>query len=496
MPKTELTLAGAFLALHAVVIAMFPQHAMMVSYPFLIAAPLLATATMLRRCFIDGFALYKGWILAAISMLLWTLGMLMSAGAELLLDTHNLTPAVIMLVYIQYGVPITYAASGAHEERESVIVRITDAVMAMTLGGMFYLYTFSLASLHGQTDAHNAQRVVLMFDLENLFLAVCCTIRYLAAESYQARRMFGVLTIYTVSYLVAALYYNHVLALDEAHAGSYPALWVIEIPFLLAAAFGWRGAVFTGFTSPRLQWIRIVRSGSPLMLALAVLLTSLLVLQIHFYVAVAGIVIALIGYGLRSTLTQARHIEMEDALRHDRDELEDMALEDSLTQTPNRRAFDLALHREYARAVRTGQPVALLMIDIDHFKWINDRYGHLTGDHCLRTIATELRKVLRRPTDLLARFGGEEFSLLLPDTDLPGAQAIAALVNAAVRKLAIANPDNLDGIVTVSIGVAISLKNGEETPIDLLMRADKALYQAKHNGRDRVEYADMPEANA
>lgn len=495
MPKTELTLVCAFLALHAIVIAMFPQHAMTVSYPFLIVAPLLATAAMFRRCLIDGFALHKGWILATASMLLWTLGMLMSAGAELLLDAHNLTPGAIMLVYIQYGVPIAYAASGAHEERESVTVRVTDAVMAMALGCMFYLYTFSLTSLHGTTGADNARRVVLMFDLENLFLAVCCTIRYFAAETYQARRLFGLLTIYTVSYLVAALYYNHVLALDAAHLGKHPALWAIEIPFLLAAAFGWRCTLFTSIASPRLRLIRIVRSGSPLMLAMAVLLTSLLVLHSHFYIAVAGVIIALVGYGLRSTLTQARHIETQDALRHDRDELEDMALEDSLTQIPNRRAFDLALQREHARAIRSGQPVALLMIDVDHFKWINDRYGHVAGDHCLRTVATELRKVLRRPTDLLARFGGEEFSLLLPDTDLQGAQAVASLARAAVRKQAMANPDNHDGIVTVSIGVAISVKVGSETPVDLLMRADKALYAAKRNGRDRIE-ADLPKTGA
>ncbi|MFC5743278.1 GGDEF domain-containing protein [Dyella tabacisoli] len=496
LPKIELALACAFLALHALAIAVFPQHLMAVSYPFLIAAPLLATGTMLRRGLIDGFALDKGWILAGASMLLWTIGMLMSAASELLLDTHNLTPGAIMLVYILYGVPITYAASGANEERESLVVRTADAIMAISLGYLFYLYTFSLTSLHGAPDSKHAQLVVLMFDLENLFLAVCCTIRYFAAETYQARRLFSILAAYTIAYLIAAIYYNHVLALDQANVGSYPALWVIEMPFLLVFVLGWRYALPASMTPRSPMLIRVIRSGSPLMLALAVLLTSLFVLNSHFYLGVIGVIVALIGYGVRSTLTQARHIAVEDALRHDRDELEDLALEDSLTQTPNRRAFDLALQRECARAARSGQPVSLLMIDIDHFKAINDRFGHLVGDQCLRMIASELRKALRRPTDLLARFGGEEFAILLPDTDLAGAQAVAALVRTGVRAQAIANPDSRHDIVTVSIGIAVSVMSADETHTDLLARADKALYEAKRNGRDRIEHAALPEANA
>lgn len=487
LPKIELALAGAFLALHVLVVALFPQNDMTLSYPFMIAAPLLATLVMLRRCWLDGFALHKGWILVAASMLLWTLGMAMSAASELLLDSHNLTPGAIMLVYIQYGVPITYAASGANEERQSKVVRAVDAAMAVALGYLFYVYVFSLTTLQGAADTDHARQVVWMFDLENLFLAFCCVLRYFAAKGHREGRLFGVLAIYTVAYLFAALYFNHALALEAPRVGGYRALWVIEVPFLLLAALGWRCVIPPLARRPRL--VRIVHSGSPLMLALAVLLIALFLLRNHFYLGVGGVVVALVGYGLRSTLTQARHIASEDALRHDRAALESMAWEDGLTGALNRRGFDHALQREYARALRTGQPLALLMIDIDYFKRINDRYGHLVGDRCLQALAAELHKLRRRSTDLLARYGGEEFALLLPDTDLAGATAVAMQVRETVRGLAIVNADSPFSIVTASVGLAVSAIHGDQVATDLVARADEALYEAKHSGRDRIAYA-------
>ncbi|MFC4763922.1 GGDEF domain-containing protein [Dyella koreensis] len=487
LPKIELALAGAFLALQVLVVALFPQNDMTLSYPFMIAAPLLATLVMLRRCLLDGFALYKGWILVAASMLLWTLGMAMSAASELVLDRHNLTPGAIMLVYIQYGVPITYAASGANEERQSKIVRAVDAAMAVSLGYLFYVYVFSLTTLQGAADADHARQVVWMFDLENLFLAFCCVLRYLAAKGHRESRLFGLLAIYTVAYLFAAVYFNHVLALQAPQVGGYRTLWVIEMPFLLLAALGWRCVIPPVLHSPRLA--RIVHSGSPLMLALAVLLTSLFLLRQHFYLGVAGVVVALVGYGLRSTLMQARHIASEDALRHDRAALESLAWEDALTGTLNRRGFDHALQREYARAQRTGQPLGLLMIDIDYFKLVNDRYGHLVGDRCLRELAGELRKLCQRSTDLLARYGGEEFALLLPDTDLAGATAMAVKVRETIRGMAIVNADSPFGIVTTSVGLAVYPMSGDQVATDLVARADEALYEAKRSGRDRIAYA-------
>ena len=160
-----------------------------------------------------------------------------------------------------------------------------------------------------------------------------------------------------------------------------------------------------------------------------------------------------------------------------------LATRDSLTQTYNRGYFTERLDAEAVRAARTGQPLALLMIDADEFKRINDRFGHPTGDHVLQRIAEACGESLR-PYDLLARYGGEEFVVLLPETSLQQACEVAERVLAAVARLRL---DTLAGepfTVSVSIGVAV-LASTDVGSSALLQRADTALYQAKHDGRNR-----------
>lgn len=160
-----------------------------------------------------------------------------------------------------------------------------------------------------------------------------------------------------------------------------------------------------------------------------------------------------------------------------------LATRDSLTQTFNRRYLIERLEAEAARAARTGQSLAVLMIDADQFKGINDRFGHATGDRVLQHIADACAASLR-PYDLLARYGGEEFVVLLPETTLPQAGEVAERVLAAVSQM------KLDAVagepleVSVSIGAAV-LASTDAGGSALLQRADLALYQAKHNGRNR-----------
>ncbi len=172
--------------------------------------------------------------------------------------------------------------------------------------------------------------------------------------------------------------------------------------------------------------------------------------------------------------------------------MERLSLSDSLTGLANRRAFDQALQREHARRQRTGTPLSVLLIDVDHFKSVNDRYGHATGDDYLRTVAQVLRKKAARSTDLAARQGGEEFACLLPDTAAADAQALAERIREAMGRLALPNrpPGALaaDGQLTVSIGVS-TLESGRATAEELLEQADVQLYAAKRAGRDRVHSA-------
>ena len=163
---------------------------------------------------------------------------------------------------------------------------------------------------------------------------------------------------------------------------------------------------------------------------------------------------------------------------------------DSLTQVANRRRFDEYLLKEWKRSRREQSPLAVIMCDIDYFKDFNDRYGHPKGDICLRQVAQAIKQTVKRPADLVVRYGGEEFAVILPNTDLIGAEQLAEKIRLAVRRLHTPHAaSGIDTIVTLSLGVAAIIANSETSKDDLISQADRALYQAKHNGRDQVAIA-------
>ncbi|RWX74674.1 diguanylate cyclase [Neorhizobium lilium] len=171
-----------------------------------------------------------------------------------------------------------------------------------------------------------------------------------------------------------------------------------------------------------------------------------------------------------------------------------LAMTDGLTGLANRRAFDEALESEWLRVRRTKGRLSLLLIDLDHFKGFNDHYGHQVGDDCLRAVASAIQEALQRPADLAARYGGEEIAVILPNTDLAGAVAVAVSVRSAVEALCIPHVVTGAGAekVTISVGVATALSAvgaSIQMPAGLLRAADTALYKAKNNGRNRVETA-------
>ena len=160
---------------------------------------------------------------------------------------------------------------------------------------------------------------------------------------------------------------------------------------------------------------------------------------------------------------------------------------DGLTGVFNRRYFDKQLAMETARSVRNQSPLSLIMLDVDFFKLYNDRYGHQMGDDCLRQIAPMLKAGLRRPADLVARFGGEEFACILPETDFHDAMTLANELERSVRKLNIPHEDSKNaGVVTISLGVSTLSLSMEGDPAALLAAADAQLYRAKNLGRARV----------
>ena len=166
-------------------------------------------------------------------------------------------------------------------------------------------------------------------------------------------------------------------------------------------------------------------------------------------------------------------------------ELRAMAMKDGLTAIPNRRSFDERLDDEWRRGVRGGQPLSLLMIDIDHFKLYNDHYGHLEGDSCIRAVAAALSDVASRTTDMVARYGGEEFAVLMSDTDAGAAQVMAERCLQAVAALGMPHLKSQHGRVSISVGVSTVLPARDASPDSLIGQADKALYAAKREGRNR-----------
>lgn len=162
-----------------------------------------------------------------------------------------------------------------------------------------------------------------------------------------------------------------------------------------------------------------------------------------------------------------------------------LAATDSLTGLPNRRRLDQVLRQEWARAQRNRKPLAVLMVDVDHFKAFNQRHGHAGGDHALREVAKTIELCIRRPADLAARYGGEEFQVVLPETDLAGARLLAERIRASVEALAPLGEDNES--VTVSIGIGLYQPGTQDDLASVLGAADEAAYRAKAKGRNRVE---------
>jgi diguanylate cyclase (GGDEF)-like protein len=185
----------------------------------------------------------------------------------------------------------------------------------------------------------------------------------------------------------------------------------------------------------------------------------------------------------------ARNLEVRSRLSFLESRLiAELAQRDSLTGTKNRRVFDEHLNHLWRRAVDNRCPIAVILIDIDHFKAYNDRYGHQAGDRTLRKVAQSVQRFVRRPLDLLARYGGEEFAIILYDVDGEQARDMADRIRHAVGELSIEHRGSpTSSLVTISVGAAAVEPTADRSPGGALQLADQALYQAKVQGRNRVE---------
>ncbi len=323
---------------------------------------------------------------------------------------------------------------------------------------------------------------------------------------------FSILSANLLTTLTLALHIQAIMAFQHARALA-PPVWLVWLPVPLSVALAWlflhddhwrnilvatvQSALAIMLASqawaPRLQGPRltgrlVVIAGSVLLATTLLIRTGFMVSQSDwdthynvpdqvqtatYFIVMAVLLLNSMGFVL---------MQMEESIARQHE----LATHDVLTGVFNRRALMDALERDMAQTTRDGTPLTLLMIDIDHFKRVNDRHGHLVGDEVLRQVAQRTQQRLRR-SDLLARYGGEEFLALLPNTDQTGATVVAEAIRLSMEEKPIMVQQTAIP-VTVSIGVHCHQPHSAHQAAEPLIAAsDEALYRAKHNGRNRVE---------
>ena len=458
-------LALLYVLCHGLVVAFWPGTAGGGSFAFLTAAPLLAAAACLWRAQRDRAAL--GWRATALALLLWAGGMGFNMVDALSAGRSNITPSASLLLYVLYGVPLVFILARARRERWTI--SLIDGLMAALLGVLFFVHTQSFAD-RIDIDSGALANMQHMFDIQNLCIAAFAVVRWLAGDAPERRVFFRALALYALGYLVVAYYINHYTA--EQSFGAYNDL-LIDVPFLLLAGLALRQSPVPGrVLHPRLS--RLVQAGGPMILPLLLLVVGTLVVDHARPLAVAGFVVATLGFGLRSMLLQIDLLERQAGL-------DQLARQDGLTGVANRRQFDTVLQAEWNRARRSGTELALLLVDIDHFKAFNDQHGHPAGDRCLRAVAAVLQAPAGRAADSVARYGGEEFAVIVPGSPLSGVLALAERLRMAVEALSLP-----EGPVSISIGVAYLHPPATASADQLLADADAGLYAAKRAGRNQV----------
>jgi diguanylate cyclase (GGDEF)-like protein len=499
-----LPLALVFAALEEVCAAVPALNTTSASYAFKIIASLSTVlACIWRGRRVSGRSRIL-WALLAAGLASWSFGMMLSAWEELVEHLNFDHASISDFAFFFYGVPILFALSLPVEGMRSPVFRWLDGIQATFAGYLAYVTIFSALPFTGIPVAPLPTRLIaLTYNLENLMLAAFCVLRLIASpRDGGEERFYRTVSLFLVSYGVCSAIFNHNSMLTHGHTESS---LLADAPFLLLTIL-----ILTMRAQPKARetaapfgsrvhqnaLVLFVDNGSPILFTLALLALGMVVLKTNFTLGIVGISVALLVYAVRTTILQMHYREAQLELQEARDRLEEISLRDSLTGVANRRCFDQVLETEWRRAMRTKYPLSLLLIDLDFFKNINDRFGHPQGDRALVAVAKALRSVVTRSGDLVARYGGEEFAVILPETTQESAQELALKMQLAVSKLMIENPTDLGPYLSISIGATLYLFPEEGSPSMLVEASDRALYRAKEAGRNSIAHASMSEVGA
>jgi diguanylate cyclase (GGDEF)-like protein len=494
--------AGA-ICLHALLNTLFPNAGFTISYLLWSIWALLATIACLWRAFHCPPSIRTHWRLAAASLLFITVAAVIEAPAEIFLKAVPAFASIGDFFFFSAFVPILLSISLPDEGVFDRFTFLLDSVQAAACSVLAFTVLFGVFPFTGQTaQAMSYAPLEFVYDTEYLVVVLLAALRlFLGTRNESDRYFFRFLLLYTSLYAVTSGIYNHYVGKYSLTNGMDALNDIPSAALALAAIFApsadtsqsRRAARTSRASRPGLvRLVRLIDNTRPVVLSLALIGLSAIVAIRHRAVAFAFIFGAFILYSLRASRLQGKIEHAQAELEQSNNRLTEIALLDGLTGISNRRRFDQFFSMESERARRARQPLSLLLIDVDHFKHINDAYGHPAGDECLIHIARLLSATLNRPADLIARYGGDEFAVLLPGTGSPGASTVASRIRTSMAEDVAAGASYA---TTLSIGVATWNAEQNSSPDGLIDAADRALYAAKNNGRDRIELSDLHSPN-
>ena len=482
----------AVLGLHAVLLVVLRAHPVTASRLCTAGVAALATLCALWRARQLAPRERATWLWAATGIFLWALAHAVETFIGASSSASNLGVDRSDFIYVIAAFPLLMAFSTT---RETESIQTIFYLKWLQIGLAFVLTYYCL---YGMSRSAEGAATVMgrIYAVVCVLLALMAAMRLFVWETLEERRSLRTICIFLWIYLPVELGMDYATLHWHLRAGSMAdLLW--SIPFIVT---GWRTLTMPidepqarsrkAFRGSRL----LVGTLCPMLITTGIFALAASVTSQHLVFGLSAIFVLLVIQGLQSGVLQLNYLsgqtqllEREHDLKSANEALKELSQLDPLTSIPNRRRFDVALDETWRTGVRKKHSIALLIIDIDFFKGVNDLHGHPYGDECIITVAQLLDHQAGRPYDLLARYGGDEFLLLLPDTGANGAATVADRIHAAVRALNLENcASPLEGRLTVSIGIGVvDAKAGVAADV-LVDITDNALYEAKRLGRNQT----------
>lgn len=480
------------LALHAVLLVVLQPHAIAASRYATVALGLVATACVWLRS--ERVAAREQTMLRWLGagMFLWVAAHFVetvigppAAASSLAVDASD-------MIYIVSAFPLLLALSTTRETAPHRSIFLLNAAQT----GLATMLTYVLLFMTPMTPKQASTAMGGIYASECGLLVVLTALRFVAWTSKEERRVIGTILAFLATYLPIEVGMDYASLHWQLRGGGFAdLLW--SVPFCLAGGLVLYLPLEDEGETPLLQQGRnrmLVGTMSPLLITTGVFALAASVTVPFPALALTSIFFLLVAQGVGSGVLQRKYLtgqihlmERERDLRKANAALENLSQIDPLTNIANRRRFDIALDQAARRAVRQKRPIALLIIDLDHFKGVNDVHGHSYGDVCLVSVARAVGQQAKRPYDLLARYGGDEFFLLLPDTGAHGAGLVAERIHEAIAATGLENRASpLSEHLTVSVGVGVSDSEFTIGAAALVDLADRALYEAKRRGRNQT----------